>query len=137
MAKNKKNKSNQNYRTIAYRYYCNKCSCFYKFILDFDERLHQKCPVCEEELKYHGGTDIQISDNGNCGYCSAERVSEQNIKRIGQSAYNDMCNKDPVIKGRREGREEGKKCWWREGGKPLDLSEIKSVDKYIATGQKN
>lgn len=125
-------------RIIAYHYYCDKCSKNYKYIVDFEQRLDDyACPQCHEKLKYKGGTDIAISSIGNCGYQSAEKISDQNKKRIGEEAYKKMCEADPVVKGRMDWKKE-EKPWWRAGmDKPLKLSEIKDTEKYIMTGEKN
>ena len=133
MAK-KKQGNKQVYRTVAYEYYCNKCSAMFKKILDFDDRLHQDCEVCGEKLKYKGGCDISVASH-NVDFLSVDTVTKQNMKRIGNEQYQKMQDADPIVKGRRKAREEGKKCWWRKDGKPLDLSKIKNTEKYIQTGE--
>ena len=52
-----------------------------------------------------------------------------------------MIENDPIAKYRKESAEEAKSMWWRQGlkdpTKPLNLSEVKNVQKYIDTGDKN
>jgi hypothetical protein len=127
------------YSTVAYKYYCNKCSRYDKYIIPFEERLNEyACKVCFEKMKYCGGCSIAISSTGNCGYISAEKVSEQNIKRIGMTRYKEMCMEDPLYSKRVEAHETSKEIWWRktlkDPTKPLPLSKVKDVQKYIETG---
>lgn len=128
-----------NYRVISYQYYCADCSKIFKYILDFDDRLKDyACPICLSKLKYKGGTDVSVSSTGNCGYQSAEKVSEQNMKRIGQDAYRQMCLEDKLVQKRIEAHDKNKRPWWRENlvdpSKPLPLDKIKDVEKFIKTG---
>ena len=141
-SKNKQKIQERHLAFIKHTYYCKQCWQHTERILSCHEQppfsRTLPCDACGAlELKYEGGTDCRVTTNGNCGYVSFEKGSEQNIKRIGQDAYEKMCNEDRVVAAKRKGLEEGKKCWWREGGKPLDLNSVKDVNKYIQTGDKN
>lgn len=128
----------KNLANITHKYYCGKCSKFINITLPHYENrpFDICCSVCDEDLKYKGSADARVSSIGNCGYISAERISEQNIKRIGKDAYHQMCLEDPIGKARAE-QVKHEKPWWRKNmDKPLNLSEIKDTKKYIETGEK-
>lgn len=118
---------------IIYSYHCATCGNF-KLNVDFDVRLKQLCPRCGELAKYKGGTDVRFS-SGKVDYVSVEKQSEINRKNIGETAFKQMIKDDPIVKGRTPNNEE--KAFWRDGGKPLDLKEIKDTEKYIMTGDKS
>lgn len=121
----------QNYRTISYQYYCKECSKTFNWVLDFDDRLKKyACPCCENLLKYKGGHDISVTTNGNCGYISASKCSEQNIKRIGTEKYEQMCNEDPVVQ-KKMAEKNSPAPWY---GKLPD--GVTNTKRYIETGEK-
>lgn len=131
-----------NYPIISYKYYCNPCSYSIKRCVDFDERLEQFCPKCGIKMKYLGGTPIAISSVGNCGYKSAEKQSQENIRSLGRDAMTAMENADPIVASRKKQEallNETKNEWWRKipgCENPLDLDKIKDKEKFIMTGDK-
>jgi uncharacterized protein YbaR (Trm112 family) len=130
-------KSKNEYGIVVYSYFCKKCAKNFKYQLSFEEWRDEDlaCPICHQKLKYLTSQDIREGNNIN--YISAEKVSDQNKKRIGEEAYKEMCEADPVVKGRMDWKKE-EKPWWRAGmDKPLKLSDIKDTEKYIMTGDKN
>lgn len=126
------------YGHIQYKYHCNKCAKGYSYELSFEEWQDGEfaCPKCLNKLKFVTSQDIRQGNNIN--YISAEKGSEQNIKRIGQEKMNEMIENDPVMKYKKESAKAAEKIWWRKGlkdpSKPLDLSKVKDTQKYIDTG---
>jgi hypothetical protein len=139
----KENKLSEPLARINHKYYCRECYKYNHIILSCHDKpplsKDLECPDCGNVgLKYEGGFDCRVTSTGNCGYESAEKISKQNIKRIGKEQFEKMCDADPVIKHKKESAEQGKKMWWRanqkDKSKPIDLSKIKDVKKYIEHG---
>lgn len=131
---------------IKHKWYCNECWKYTERTID----CHTKppltktlpCDYCGKlALKYKGGTDARVTTYGNCGYVSCEKGSAQNIKNMDmkqKEEYEQKCANDPFIKQRREEKKPENRPWWRKDmEKPLDLTRIKDVNKYIETGEKD
>lgn len=119
-------------------FYCRKCF-KHTYIEQWNTSKfrHARCSYCKNKdtkfvdtvsYSYGGGKD-------NVGYISCEKQSEVNIKRIGRESYEKMADADPIMSKRKEAAK--KLPWWRNGEKkPLDVSGIKDISKYIRTGEK-
>lgn len=124
---------------IIYKYYCESCSKIYKMELDFDDRLKNwGCPKCLKKLKYKGGTDARVSSTGNCGYVSCEKQSEENWKKLSSEEKEIHLANSLTVQRDKRNQEANKGRFWKnycpDPNKPLDLSKIKDVEKFILTG---
>src|SRR3990167_3338994 len=118
-----------------YQYKCIKCNNFFTVICETKEAGGKICPSCGH-LCYYIAESRLIMDQIKHGYISAEKQSKINCEREGKYKLEEMVKDDPVIKARKEKKQ---LPWYRDGSvpglpkddKPLNMNEIKDINKYI------
>ena len=123
------------YAIIVYTYHCDDCSKTTKLIVDFDDRLKQKCATCGKDMRFKGGCDARQSSVGNCGYTSFEKQAKINEKRVGKETIDKMIAEDPVVSKRKAAAETPKPWFYPNDKTPTEVNRIKDKDKYIQTGE--
>jgi len=118
----------------TYEFSCDKCGHNFELFLSFSEEHPSKCPKCKKKSLnqvFDGNTIICVKGENTIG-----QLGESNWKKYGGKIKEDMAKKQ---------EETDKKLpWWRSGEvkglskerKPIDVSKIKDVKKYIEKGEK-
>ncbi len=116
-----------------YEFSCESCSYNFEIKLSFSESHPTKCPKCKKKKLiqiYDGNTIVCMKGGDTIGH-----IGESNWKKSGGKIKEKM-QKNKEIK-------ESKIPWWRSGKvsglskkeKPLNLSKIKNINRYIETGE--
>ena len=117
-----------------YEFSCDSCEYTFEVKLSYTDKHPTKCPKCKKEKLYQvfdGNTVVCMKGGDTIG-----QVGEANWKKKGGKIKEQMQKKQEEA--------DAKLPWWRSGKtkgfeknrKPLDLSKIKDVKKYIEKGEK-
>jgi putative FmdB family regulatory protein len=121
----------------TYDYRCNACGDSFELYQSFNDNIKRTCQKCgQKKLE-------RLIDCGLDAFCydvtTIGQQGERNAKKAGKTKVDEMvANRDENRKKAQKllGKEPGKKPWWRETDKPLDLKKVKDVKKYIEKGEK-
>lgn len=117
-----------------YEFSCDSCKYVFEIKLSYTDKHPTKCPKCKKQKLYQlfdGNTVVSIKGENTLG-----QIGEANWKKKGGKIKEDIAKKQ---------EEDDKKLpWWRSGDvkglpkerKPIDVSKIKDVKKYIEKGEK-
>jgi len=123
----------------TYDYRCKNCGYQFEVYQSFDEPKKKACPDCKKK------TLERLIGCGIAAFCQQDpttigQLGERNAKEAGKTKIDEMAaqkEQDKIKAQQLLGKEPGKKPWWRDGDKPLDLKTVKNVKKYIEKGDKN
>lgn len=125
-------------------YFCLTCEHRWEIETEFAKppKTPKKCPVCKKKT-----VGQQFTTFGVVNFLESarnfEHASDINKKRLGKEQLQLMEDADPIISKKKQRAKN--LPWWQDGSveglprdeKPLDLSTIKDVKKYIETGEKS
>ena len=118
----------------TYEFSCEKCEHNFEIYLSFSQKHPKKCPKCKKgkvNQVFDGNTIICVKGENTLG-----QIGEKNWKKHGSKIKEDIA-KD-------QEQQDKKLPWWRSGDvkglkkerKPIDVSKIKDVKRYIEKGEK-
>jgi putative FmdB family regulatory protein len=121
----------------TYDYRCNSCGHEFEVYQSFADKVKRTCPECKKK------TLERLIGCGIAAFCQQEpttigQLGERNAKTAGKSKVEEIAAETEASNKKAQqmlSKEAGKKPWWREGDKPLDLKKIKNVKKYIEEGK--
>lgn len=123
----------------TYDYLCSACGYEFEVYQSFTDKVKRTCPDCKKKT-----LERQIGC-GIAAFCQQDpttigQLGERNAKAAGNTKRDEMIaqkEQDKVKAQQLLGKEPGKKPWWRDEDKPLDLKKVKNIKKYIEKGDKN
>lgn len=109
---------------------CPDCDHRYELEQSIKYDLPYTCPACDGKnlTQDYGRKSLTINDGVPR---TIAQQAEQNAKALGTEKMEEMRTESKKLLGRDKPRP-----WWRDEDKPVDLSKIKDVNKWIATGDK-
>ena len=138
----------------CYQYHCSLCDSSFEDFRKVASKTYkhpQTCPSCGKRKGFSQVLGLPIGIHGGEPTCVGQ-VAERNMKGVSQERHEQLLNagRDDTWTGVvPEGatvmptKPKAPIPWWRNGQvaglkkmeKPLDLSKIKDVTKYIETGE--
>lgn len=123
----------------TYDYRCNACGYEFELYQSFDDKVKRTCPDCKKKALE------RLIGCGIAAFCQQDpttigQLGERNAKAAGKTKIDEMAAEKEQDKKKAQqllGKEPGKRPWWRDSDKPLDLKKVKNVKKYIEKGDKN
>jgi hypothetical protein len=82
---------------VTSKFYCQSCSRYISFVVSFEKRLKQRCPCCNNLLKYKGSFGPQDLRGGNNTAMSKEAMSKSHIALVGEQAHKQLFHDDPIF----------------------------------------
>lgn len=118
----------------TYEFSCDKCGYNFELYLSFSDKHPCKCPKCKKKSLnqvFDGNTIICVKGGNSMGH-----IGESNWKKDGGKIKEKMAKEQE--------ESDAKLPWWRSGKtkglakerKPIDVSKIKDVKRYIEKGEK-
>jgi putative FmdB family regulatory protein len=121
----------------TYDYECDGCGDKFELYQSFSDSTKRKCKKCgEKKLRRLIGCGIDAFCNN---VTTIGQMGERNAKKAGRCKAEELAAKSEDKKKKAQqlmGNDSGKRPWWRNTDKPLDLKKIKNVKKYIEEGKK-
>jgi len=142
----------------TYEYHCDTCDTTHEESRSIHAPHPKKCPTCGQKA---GEKFSQVFTNHNVVclvYGNPKTIgqqAEQNAKRVGKAKLEEMAEKEKERVSKAKGklpkgasriaRSDDDPPWFRSGevpglprsDKPLDMSTVKDVTKFVETGQKS
>jgi putative FmdB family regulatory protein len=121
----------------TYDYRCNACGDEFDLYQSFVDKVKRTCKKCgQKKLERLIGCGLDafchnVTTIGQQGERNAKKAGKTKIEEMTAQRDQDRRKAQKLV-----GKDAGKKPWWRESEKPLDLKKIKDVKKYIERGEK-
>jgi putative FmdB family regulatory protein len=121
----------------TYDYRCNSCGHEFEVYQSFTDKVKRTCPDCKKK------TLERLIGCGIAAFCQQDpttigQLGERNAKSAGKTKVDEIAAETEASNKKAQqmlSKEAGKKPWWRDSDKPLDLKKIKNVKKYIEEGK--
>lgn len=121
----------------TYDYRCDGCGDEFELYQSFTENVKRTCKKCgEKKLKRLIGCGIDAFCHN---VTTLGQLGERNARAAGKCKADEVAavSSDKKKKAQQlTSSEKGKRPWWRDTDKPLDIKKIKNVKKYIEEGKK-
>jgi len=127
-----------------YTYACSKCKYQFEDYHLMSEPHPKRCPSCGknslgQSFDNHNITAVVYGNPTTIG-----QAAEENTKRLGKERHEKMIEDDFKARKLRSPKKKPETPWYRNGSidgtekldKPLEVSKIKNVKKFIETGEK-
>lgn len=122
----------------TYALQCSACGAAYEHIQSIKDRLPTRCAECQSEGLTQDFSGYRLS-NGFAIVVGEPTTVGQQAERNARSMGGELAAKEAekILGAKGLAKRDAPTPFWRESGsKPLDLSKVSDVSRYVATGEK-
>jgi len=122
----------------TYHFICETCDECWELTQSIKKDLPKKCCKCGEAKPNRFYQDYSQYDLFFHVYTDPNTVGQQderNKKKMGREL--SQITAEEIAGPKTMAKKRTPKPWWQDGDKPLNLSTVKDVGKFIETGEKN